>query len=587
MPEHNNSEQINLDQAVNEPHAYYRVFDAKTRNSITAIAEKISADSLVLDLGAGSGVLGEYLSTEKNCIVDGIDLNLQETKHSDCYRKIQSANLETQSLATLLSDQYDVIVCADLLEHLRSPQQLLVQLKDFVKADGSILLSVPNVSHIGLVSDLIEGAFEYRSEGLLDATHLRFFTRYSLNNLLHESGLRISSIETIELDPGETEFNQPTDAFPPKLVNLLVSRADALTYQFIVDVEFDDQTALTQIEEEQLDDSTAVSLSYSAQLFWRREDQNYDHSRSVTANGRIGEEKQQLTLPIPALEKTCSALRVELADRPGYVRVHAIKLHDDTGHLVWEWNGNTETLLVLGSRQNIEIADLAEDPGAAVVLLGSADSYFELPIPAYLLEALLNGGSLQLTQSFPMSADYLALAPRLMHLSQAQTQQIDELKQLIALRDSELAVRDATIKAHAGSPEEREKLIVGQQHEIEELKHLAELQAQQIEQREQFIDERDQWLVEKQDKAEQQYQKIQALEALMREYDIDITRRTSNVAFREQAIGQQLQIRDDSIGTLSSQIDELQLQLEYRLSMRFWLKRPLVYLRDSIFNKQQ
>ncbi|MEE9345298.1 MAG: methyltransferase domain-containing protein, partial [Methylococcales bacterium] len=145
MPEHNNSEQINLDQAVNEPHAYYRVFDAKTRNSITAIAEKISADSLVLDLGAGSGVLGEYLSTEKNCIVDGIDLNLQETKHSDCYRKIQSANLETQSLATLLSDQYDVIVCADLLEHLRSPQQLLVQLKDFVKADGSILLSVPNV----------------------------------------------------------------------------------------------------------------------------------------------------------------------------------------------------------------------------------------------------------------------------------------------------------------------------------------------------------------------------------------------------------------------------------------------------------
>jgi hypothetical protein len=292
-----------------------------------------------------------------------------------------------------------------------------------------------------------------------------------------------------------------------------------------------------------------------------------------------------LTLQIPALDQTCVALRLGLADRPGYVRIHTIKLYDDTGHLVWGWDGNTETLLSLGSHENIEIANLPHDQSTAVTLIGAIDSYFELPIPAYLLEDISKGARLELTQSFPMSADYLALLPRLTEISQSQTAQIDDLKHLVSVRDSELSVRDATIQAHTGTPGEREKLIIGQQHEIEELKHLTELQAQQIKQREQFIDERDQWLVEKQDKAEEQYQKILEMEALMKEHNIDITRRTSSVEFREQAIGQQLQIRDDSIDTLENQIDNLQQQLDYHSSMRFWLIRPFSYLRDRMINK--
>lgn len=576
----------NSDQNANKQHVYYRIFDTETRNSITAICEKIEPNTRVLDLGAGSGVLGEYLSTEKNCIVDGIDLNLEQSKHSDHYRNIQNANLETQQLSTLLADQYDTIICADLLEHLVSPQQLLVQLKDFLKPDGRLLLSVPNVSHIGLVGDLIEGAFEYRSEGLLDNTHVRFFTRYSLKNLLHESGLVIGSIDRIELDPRETEFFSHVDAFPPKLLKLLASRPDALTYQFIVEATFGAAT-----EENSVDDVdegvTPISLSYVTQLFWRSENQNYADKNSVTAIGRIGEEKQQLRFQIPALDQASEALRLDLSDRPGYVVIHTIKLYSDADNLIWEWDGNSETLLSLGNREAIEVADLNQFESSAVVLVGSSDSYFELPISAYLLEDISTGGYLQIVQSCPMSADYLALSPRLAKISQRQFDQIDEMKQLIALRDSELAVRDATIQAHHASPEEREELIIHQQHQIEEFKHLSELQSRQIKEREQLIDERDKWLVEKQDRAEMQYQKMQNLEALMKEHNIDITRRASNVEFREQSIGQQLQIRDDSITTLTSQIDVLEQQLEYHLSMRFWLQRPFIYLRNSMLSKQR
>ncbi len=582
MTEQNSSNVKTVNQ-----HAYYRTFDAKDRNSVTTICDKVPAGSLVLDLGAGSGIIGKYLSTEKKCTVDGIDINLEQVEHAACYRKIQSANLEAQLISELISDQYDIIICADLLEHLRNPQQLLVQLKDYLKQDGRIILSVPNVAHIGLVCDLIEGAFEYRSEGLLDNTHVRFFTRHSLKNLLSESGLGIKTIEEIELDPRETEFNSHPYGFSPELMHLLISRADALTYQFIIEASFDDEIAENLVEEKHTETLSPVSLSYSVQLFWRTENEEYDTQQSVTAVGRIGKEIQQFELKIPEMGHPCSALRLGVADRPGYTRIETIKLCNASGAVVWEWDGNADTLLSLGSRQEIEIADLRDSQSGVVVLVGTEDSYFELPVPTNLLEEISSGGSLQLTQSFPMSADYLALTPRLSELTRLQVEQIDELKKLVALRDSELVVRDATIKAHQSSPEEREQLIIDQQHQIEELKHLSELQAQQIQEREQLIDERDKWLIEKQDRAERQYEKMEELELLMKQHNIDITRRTSNVEFREQSIDQQLQIRDDSINSLTAEIGELEKQLEHHMSLQFWLQRPFVFLRDTLLNKLQ
>ena len=578
-------EQNSPGQVFDKTHNYYRTFDAKDRNSMTAICQRVNTSSLVLDLGAGCGAIGEYLATEKNCTVDGIDLHLEQTQQTNHYRTIHSANLETEPLSKRLSDQYDTIICADLIEHLRNPQQLLVQLKDYLKPDGRLLLSVPNVAHIALICDLIEGAFEYRSEGLLDNTHVRFFTRHSLVNLLHNSGLGIVSIDQIELDPRHTEFDFHPDSFPPKLFNLLASRADALTYQFIIEASFDTSIEDSQFADEQQHTQLPVSLCYATQLYWRKEHQDYANSRSVTTIGHIGEESQQLSLEIPVLDYACNALRLDIADRPGYVNIEDIKLCNTSGAVVWQWDGQANTLLSLGNRQNVEIANLSEDASRVVVLTSGEDSYFELPIPVHLLEELTNGGSLELTQSFPMSTDYMALAPRLLDISNRQTEEIDQMKQLIELRDSELAVRDATITAHQSSPTEREQLIIKQQHQIEEFKHLTELQAHQIQEREQLIHERDKWLAEKQDRAEKQYEKMQELEALMKKHNIDITRKTSNVEFREQSVDQQLQIRDDSIDKLGREIDDLQHQLEYHLSINFWLQRPLIYIRDRFFNK--
>lgn len=109
-------------------------------------------------------------------VVDGVSLNPREVEiASGWYRHVLLADLDSVVLSDLFRGQrYDVIVCADVLEHLKDPQRLLSQCENLLEFNGQLITSVPNVGYCGLVADLIEGDFRYRSEGLLDSSHLRF-----------------------------------------------------------------------------------------------------------------------------------------------------------------------------------------------------------------------------------------------------------------------------------------------------------------------------------------------------------------------------------------------------------------------------
>ena len=566
-------------------HIYQRTDVSGERNSIQVICDKVQPECLVLDLGSGSGLLGQYLHTQKHCIVDGIDQYPEQAGDSAHYRNLLRADLETVELATLVSDEYDVIVCADLIEHLKQPEKLLGQLNELLKPDGRLVLSIPNVAHIALVSDLIEGIFEYRQEGLLDATHLRFYTRASLSRMLSTCGIAINDIDTIELDPRETEFEYCPDSFSPGLYDLLASRADSLTYQFIVDAEFDQNRAEQYQETKPSAGESPVHLSFLTQLYWRSGTDDYSDARSESAIGKIGEEKQHIVFSLPKMPNGCAALRLDITDRPGYVRIESIRLLSPIDTLLWQWEGDAQSLFAFGHRQGVGVADNTSAEHGVVVLANSAEGFFELPIPASVLNDFTDGGTLEVVQSFPMSADYMALSPRLTEIYDRQTQQIDHLTKRIETLNSQLALSDAKRKSQDSNPGQREELIINQQHEIEELKHLTELQIQQILEREQLIEERDHWLLEKQDRAERQYQKMQHMEDLMKKHHIDITQRTSQVESREQTIGQELQTRDDSITDLHREIESLQERLQYQMSMTFWLSRPLIFVRDRFFNK--
>jgi len=110
----------------------------------------------------------------------------------------------------------------------------LAVLRQHLAADGRLLISVPNAAYCGLLAELLHGELRYREEGLLDRTHLRFFTRRSLLRFLHEQRWQVHALDAVERALHESEFRLAWDSLPPAVARYLLAAQDALAYQFIV-----------------------------------------------------------------------------------------------------------------------------------------------------------------------------------------------------------------------------------------------------------------------------------------------------------------------------------------------------------------
>lgn len=149
----------------------------------------------VLDVGCGAGRLGEALKRRGNSEVIGIELN-QEAAHiaATVLDQVICAPLETVVLEEL-GPPYDCIVFADILEHLVDPWATLRRFTALLTPEGRIVASLPNVVYWSIIAGLLRGQWEYQDRGLLDRTHLRFFTRRSITELFTQADLVIERWE--------------------------------------------------------------------------------------------------------------------------------------------------------------------------------------------------------------------------------------------------------------------------------------------------------------------------------------------------------------------------------------------------------
>ena len=217
---------------------YVREVDSNKNDSTSWIVNTTTSGATVLDVGCGPGTIGKFLIAEKSCSVDGIELSDDFCNRArGHYRNVWQGDLEKIDLAsTVEGNCYDFIVCADVLEHLRDPKVILKQLASCLKPDGRILISIPNVSYAGLLAELLYGRFDYRPNGLLDDTHVRFFTRATLVELLTDSGIKINELQGIVMKLEDSEFGiDRMHVLGPSLFNMILQRPDALTYQFVID----------------------------------------------------------------------------------------------------------------------------------------------------------------------------------------------------------------------------------------------------------------------------------------------------------------------------------------------------------------
>lgn len=150
--------------------------------------------SSILDVGCGFGGLGRQLRSSGFDELYGIEINKDATpKLEGIY--VQHWIGDVEKLEVPLPDaSLDCIIFADVLEHLVDPWGALSRYLCLLRSGGTAIISVPNVQNVALLYRLfIKGRWDYEDSGLLDRTHLRFFTRHSLGALVEGAGLRIDS----------------------------------------------------------------------------------------------------------------------------------------------------------------------------------------------------------------------------------------------------------------------------------------------------------------------------------------------------------------------------------------------------------
>jgi 2-polyprenyl-3-methyl-5-hydroxy-6-metoxy-1,4-benzoquinol methylase len=163
-------------------------------SSLSKMLSLIGQHKKVIDFGCASGYFAKLLVDEK-CAVTGVELNPDAAKMAEKYcQKVIVADLDAKKVEDVVGDErFDVAVFGDVLEHLKYPLDVLKSVKNVLTPEGFVVASIPNIAHGSVRLALLEGKFEYAELGLLDNTHLRFFTHASIQELFGDAGFCIEA----------------------------------------------------------------------------------------------------------------------------------------------------------------------------------------------------------------------------------------------------------------------------------------------------------------------------------------------------------------------------------------------------------
>lgn len=196
----------------------------------------------VLEIGCGAGALGKkILETNKRCEYYGIELSEEAVKYAIETNKIasiQKGDIEVGSLSSFGFEKgsFDCIIYGDVLEHLTDPWRIIKEHKSFLKNNGKIIASIPNIANFSIIYQLLQGQWNYQSEGLLDKTHLRFFTLSSIVEMFNSADLKIIEVEGRSYNiESHNAFMKAIEAILPSLSLDLKSVSDnTKVYQYII-----------------------------------------------------------------------------------------------------------------------------------------------------------------------------------------------------------------------------------------------------------------------------------------------------------------------------------------------------------------
>jgi len=198
----------------------------------------------VLDLGCSDGRLAERIR-EIGHEVTGVDVEKLDGVGERVDRFVE-ADLD-EGLPTEVGSGFDVVLGADVFEHVRDPESLLAQCRERLRPGGTILVSVPNFAHWYPRLRVVTGLFDYDRRGILDAGHMRFFTRRSFERAAARAGLRVRHREAVgppqqvvQRGGAEADRAGAFGRFVERVNHLTVAmRPTLFAYQFLFELEAD------------------------------------------------------------------------------------------------------------------------------------------------------------------------------------------------------------------------------------------------------------------------------------------------------------------------------------------------------------
>lgn len=227
----------------NRPETTYNLFPGIEKailqdlaSPLKVMADIIETGSKVLDIGAGNGLLARVLQEHHNntIVIDGIEpCSYAAEMARSSYRNFYEGYAQ-DFLEIIWQEHYDFIVMADVLEHMTDPFQFLTELVKVITPKTKIITSIPNVAFGTIRLALLHGDFKYVDSGILEKTHVRFFTLQTIQDLVNNTHLNMDELYHLQRNLFSTEVNINQYNLNPLVVRSLLKDELASTYQFLL-----------------------------------------------------------------------------------------------------------------------------------------------------------------------------------------------------------------------------------------------------------------------------------------------------------------------------------------------------------------